>query len=72
MIRINKLAKTEKLGTNQEALNQFDDYELLVIDDFGLMLIISYKTGFLIHHIISSNIKFFFQKSSGAPKSMEL
>ena len=53
MIRINKLAKTEKLGTYQEALNQFDDYELLVIDDFGLMLIISYKTGFLIHHIIS-------------------
>ena len=34
---INELAKAEKLGTYQEALNQFAEYDLLLVDDFGLM-----------------------------------
>lgn len=34
---INELSKAEKLDTYQEELNLFAGYELLVIDDFGLM-----------------------------------
>lgn len=34
---INELSKAEKLDTYQEELNQFASYELLVVDDFGLM-----------------------------------
>ena len=34
---INELAKAEKLGTYQETLNQFAEYDLLLVDDFGLM-----------------------------------
>lgn len=34
---INDLEKTEVLGTYSETLNQIAAYELLVIDDFGLM-----------------------------------
>mgnify|MGYP002507938957 FL=1 len=34
---INELSKAEKLDTYQEELNLFAGYELLVVDDFGLM-----------------------------------
>lgn len=34
---INELSKAEKLDTYQEELNQLASYELLVVDDFGLM-----------------------------------
>ena len=34
---INELAKAEKLDTYSETLNQFASFDLLVVDDFGLM-----------------------------------
>lgn len=34
---INELAKAEKLETYSETLNQYAAYDLLVVDDFGLM-----------------------------------
>ena len=34
---INELARAEQMGTYQEALHQMASYDLLVIDDFGLM-----------------------------------
>ena len=34
---INELSKAEKLDTYQEELNLFAGYDLLVVDDFGLM-----------------------------------
>lgn len=34
---INELARAEKLGTYTELLNQMSSYDLLVVDDFGLM-----------------------------------
>lgn len=34
---INELAKAEKLGTYQEMISQLESYDLLVVDDFGLM-----------------------------------
>lgn len=34
---INELSKAEKLDTYQEELNRFAGYDLLVVDDFGLM-----------------------------------
>ncbi|MFR7848610.1 MAG: ATP-binding protein [Coprococcus phoceensis] len=34
---INELPKAEKLDTYQEELNLFAGYDLLVVDDFGLM-----------------------------------
>ena len=34
---INELTKAEKLDESQEFLNQYAAYELLVVDDFGLM-----------------------------------
>ncbi len=34
---INELSKAEKLETYQETLNQLASYDLLVVDDFGLM-----------------------------------
>jgi DNA replication protein DnaC len=34
---INELSRAEKLDTYQDTLNQFASYDLLVVDDFGLM-----------------------------------
>ena len=34
---INELAKAEKLDTYPETLNQMASYDLLIVDDFGLM-----------------------------------
>ena len=34
---MNELARAEKLGTYPEELNQLSSYDLLVVDDFGLM-----------------------------------
>ena len=34
---INELSKAEKLDTYQETLNQMSSYDLLIVDDFGLM-----------------------------------
>ena len=34
---INELSRAEKLDTYQEELNLFAGYDLLVVDDFGLM-----------------------------------